>query len=200
MGKDQSLKLPYPLILASTSPYRKELFTQLGWKFQCESPEVDEETFKNKGLSPENLAIELSRAKAKAVYLRNEGSCVIGSDQVCTFKDNIFSKPQTPERAIEQLRVLQGGSHKLLTAVTIINPDTETTFLNTTILHMRDLTEEDIHHYIKKDLPLDCAGSYKLEKSGIKLFEQIEMSDHTAIIGLPLIQLSNILIGQGYPL
>jgi septum formation protein len=192
--------MPYPLILASTSKYRAQLLAQLNWPFESVSPGVDEEKVKAQGYSPQELAIELSRMKAKSVYLRFEGSCVIGSDQVCCIGDTIFDKPGTEEKAIEQLTLMQGKTHQLLTAVTIITPDKETTFLNSTILHMRDLTRNEIQNYVQADLPLDCAGSYKLESQGIKLFERIEMTDHTAIIGLPLIELTNILIDNGFPL
>lgn len=200
MGKNQSLSLPYPLILASTSKYRGALLKQLGWPFEAIAPGVDEEQFKHQDLTPQDLAIELSRAKAKAVYIHYEGSCVIGSDQVCCIGDKIFDKPGTLEKAVEQLMEMQGKSHELLTAVTVMTPENETTFLNTTTLHMRDLTEEEIRNYLEADEPFDCAGSYKLESRGIKLFERIEMTDHTAIIGLPLIELSNVLIHFGYPL
>jgi septum formation protein len=200
MGKNKSLNLPYPLILASTSKYRSELLSQLGWPFEAIAPGIDEEQLKTEGLLPDELAIELSRLKAKAIYVHYEGSCVIGSDQVCTIGNKIFDKPGSVEKAIEQLLEMQGKTHQLLTAVTIITPENETTFLNTTTLHMRDLSYEEIKAYVESDRPLDCAGSYKLESGGIKLFERIEMSDHTAIIGLPLIELSNVLIGFGYPI
>lgn len=200
MGKNKSLTLPYPLILASTSKYRAQLLSQLGWAFTSESPGVDENKAKELGLSPEELALELSRLKARAVYRKHTDSCVIGSDQVCSIGAQIFDKPETKERAIEQLMQMQGKTHKLLTAVTIICPEKETSFLNTTTLHMRDLTRDEIAEYVEADLPLDCAGSYKLESRGIKLFERIEMTDHTAIIGLPLIEVSNILIDSGYPI
>lgn len=193
------MNLPYPLILASTSKYRAQLLSQLGWSFESVGPEVDEDQMKGQGLRPQELAITLSRMKAKAVYLRFEGSCVIGSDQVCTLEGEIFGKPGTQERAQTQLSRMQGKVHELLTAVTVITPEKETTFLNSTRLHMRDLTEAEIEAYVKVDSPLDCAGSYKLESQGIKLFERIEMTDHTSIIGLPLIELSNVLIDLGFP-
>ena len=98
MGKDQSLA-PWPLVLASTSKYRAELLKQLGWDFTAVSPEVDEDGPKQRGLVPEDIALELSRLKAKAVYLLNEGSCVIGSDQVCRIGETILSKPGSRERA-----------------------------------------------------------------------------------------------------
>jgi septum formation protein len=200
MGKNKPLNLPYPLVLASTSKYRGELLSQLGWPFEMLAPGVDEEKIKTNNLPPAELALELSRLKANAVFVRRNSSCVIGSDQVCSLGDRMLGKPGTMEKAREQLLMLQGQSHELLTAVTVITPAELTTFLNRTTLHMRSLTEAEITHYLEQDRPFDCAGSYKLESRGIKLFERIEMEDHTAIIGLPLIELSNILIKMGYPL
>ncbi len=194
------MNLPFPLILASTSKYRGELLSQLGWAFEAVAPGVDEDKLKDKGLSPSELATTLSKFKAEAVFARRQDSCVIGSDQVCSMKGKIFGKPGTPERAAEQLSQMQGKSHELLTAVTVIHPGGAETFLNRTVLHMRALNLKEIHAYVARDLPLDCAGSYKLESAGIKLFENIEMSDHTAIIGLPLIELSTTLLKLGYPL
>lgn len=197
MGKNQSLK-PYPLILASTSPYRKKLLSQLGWEFNCVSPEVDEDQFKTKHFLPDQIATLLSKLKARAVFEKNKNSCVIGSDQVCSIGDKILSKPKNLENAILQLSELQGKAHALLTAVTVICPAGEITFLNRTVLFMRPLKNEEIIRYLEADTPFDCAGSYKLEEQGIKLFEKIEMTDHTAIIGLPLIELTNALLKFGY--
>lgn len=194
------MNLPFPLILASTSKYRGELLSHLGWKFEAVSPGVDEDKLKDTGLNPADLATTLSKFKAEAVFAKRPGSCVIGSDQVCTMNGIIFGKPGSPERAAEQLSQMQGKSHELLTAVTIIHPRGTESFLNRTILHMRPLNLKQIHEYVARDLPLDCAGSYKLESSGIKLFKDIEMNDHTAIIGLPLIELTSVLLKLGYPL
>lgn len=200
MGKDKPLKLPFPLILASTSKYRQALLSQLGWDFHAISPGVDEDQLKNQGLSPTQLALELSRLKALAVFQKNPNSCVIGSDQVCMFNGEILGKPVSIEKATAQLKKMQGHHHELITAVTICSPVGEIQFHNRTVLHMRPLSLAQIQSYIELDLPLDCAGSYKLESSGIKLFEKIEMDDHTSIIGLPLIQLNNHLLKMGYPL
>ena len=200
MGKNQSLNLPYPLILASTSKYRGELLSKLGWPFEAVAPGVDEDKVKAQTNSSEELALILSRFKAEAVFARRPDSCVIGSDQVCTMDGVIFGKPHTIEEATRQISIMQGKKHDLLTAVTIIHPEGSESFINRTTLHMRPLSLRDIHSYVEEDLPLDCAGSYKLESKGIKLFQKIEMSDHTAIIGLPLIELTNILIKLGYPL
>jgi septum formation protein len=200
MGKDQSLNTPYPLILASTSKYRGALLSQLGWPFEAMNPEIDEDQFKTEGLSPHDLAMTLSRHKAQAVFARYPHACVIGSDQVCTLEGKIFGKPITLEKAAQQIATLQGRGHELLTAVTVLSPQGEESFINRATLHMRSLSLEEIERYVRGDLPLDCAGSYKLESRGIRLFNAIDMSDHTAIIGLPLMELTSVLLKLGYSL
>ncbi len=200
MGKDQPLELPYPLILASTSRYRSDLLAQLGWHFSTRAPGVDEQKVKDTGLAPGELAARLSQLKAHAVFVTNSDSCVIGSDQVCTMDGRIFGKPGSVEAAREQLSMLQGRSHDLLTAVTVTYPSGSETFVNKTTLHMRPLGLREITAYVDRDRPTDCAGSYKLEARGIKLFSRIDMEDHTAVIGLPLIQLTSVLLKLGYPL
>ncbi len=125
---------------------------------------------------------------------------MIGSDQVCMLEGEILGKPGTIANAISQLTKMQGKTHELITAVTLLSPKGEISFSNRTQLSMRPLTLGEITRYVEADLPLDCAGSYKLETKGIRLFEKIEMSDHTSIIGLPLIQLNNHLLELGYPL
>jgi septum formation protein len=199
MGKNKSLNMPYPLILASTSKYRSALLSQLGYEFETTSPGVDEDIVKSGLKSPSEIALTLSRLKAEAVFSLKPNACVIGSDQVCSFEGRILGKPHTKELAIEQLSSLQGKKHELLTAVTVICPEGHESFVNRTILQMRALTLEDIKSYVSYDLPLDCAGSYKLESRGIKLFQKIEMSDHTSIIGLPLIELTSVLLKWGFP-
>lgn len=200
MGKNQSLTLPYPIILASTSKYRGALLAQLEWPFESMNPGVDEDKIKSEGKTPSEIALTLSRFKAEAVFARRPDACVIGSDQVCTMDGMIFSKPGTVQNAVEQISRMQGKKHELLTAVTVIYPGGMESFLNRTVLTMRPLTLREIHSYVNDDLPLDCAGSYKLESRGIKLFQNIEMNDHTAIIGLPLIELTSVMLKLGYPL
>lgn len=194
------MKNPYPLILASTSKYRGALLSQLGLAFEAIAPGVDEEQLKNQGLSPTQLAMELAKLKAQAVFTLRPEACVIGSDQVCMLNGELLSKPGTVEKAIQQLTKMQGQHHELITAVTILSPHGEINFHNRTLLFMRTLTHDQIKNYVESDMPLDCAGSYKLETKGIKLFEKIEMDDHTSIIGLPLIQLNNHLLQLGFPL
>ncbi|MFL5786193.1 MAG: Maf family protein [Bacteriovoracaceae bacterium] len=193
------MKIPYPLILASTSKYRAELLAKLGWTFSSEDPGVDEQPIKLLELEPVEIALQLSRLKSAAVFARNPSSCVIGSDQVCAIGKTIYSKPLSEDRAVAQLQEMNGKTHELLTAVTVTWPGGQTSFVNTTRLHMRELTVQEITQYVIQDRPLHCAGSYKLEERGIKLFERIEMDDHTAIIGLPLIELTNVLMELGYP-
>lgn len=200
MGKDQSLKLPYPLILASTSKYRGKLLDQLGWPFEAMNPGVDEDKVKADTKSAIEIASTLSRFKAEAVFALRPQACVIGSDQVCAMDGMIFGKPITEEGAVEQISRLQGKTHELITAVTVISPQASETFINQTLLRMRPLKLSEIYSYVREDQPFDCAGSYKLESRGIKLFEKIEMTDHTSIIGLPLIQLTSTLLKLGYPL
>ncbi len=200
MGKNKSLEMPYPLILASTSKYRGELLSQLGWPFEAMNPGVDEERVKSGLLDPTELAITLSKMKAEAVSTKRPEACVIGSDQVCKMGNKIFSKPGTIEKAVLQISELQGQSHDLITAVTVLSPQGVETIVNKTTLYMRPMNLPEIHTYVSQDLPLDCAGSYKLESKGIKLFTRIEMSDHTSIIGLPLIELTSTLLKLGYPL
>lgn len=200
MGKNQSLNLPFPLILASTSKYRSALLSQLGWDFESLNPGVDEDKVKMSITLPHEIALTLATYKAQAIFAKRPDACVIGSDQVCSLNGQIFGKPQTKEKAMEQISLLQGKVHELLTAVAVVHPQGIERFINRTLLHMRPLTLKEIHAYVTEDLPLDCAGSYKLESRGIKLFDKIEMSDHTAIIGLPLIELTSTLIKLGYPL
>ena len=184
------------IILASTSSYRKELLSKLHWPFEAMKPDVDEDIYKNESISPAELSAKLSLLKADNVFGKNPDAIVIGSDQVCSFGNQILSKPLNFERALGQLAMLSGNKHQLLTSVTIKSQEKTLTWTNTTTLWMRKLNQEDITRYLNIDTPYDCAGSYKLEEMGIKLFEKIEMSDHTSIIGLPLIEISNILIND----
>lgn len=184
------------LILASTSKYRKQLLDQLHWPFETAAPAVDEDLYKQQNLAPQELAEKLSQLKAQAVLKQHPEAVVIGSDQVCALGDVIFSKPHNFENALKQLQLMAGREHKLLTAVTITDQNQSYTWTNATSLSMRALTESDITRYLEIDTPYDCAGSYKLESMGIKLFHHIEMSDHTSIIGLPLIEITNALMDR----
>ncbi|MBI1324607.1 septum formation protein Maf [bacterium] len=182
------------LILASTSLYRKALLTRLGLAVECVAPGVDEDSFKTKGLSPQKLAEDLATAKARAVAGQNPGRIVIGGDQLLAFQGEVLGKPGSFENAVNQLLRLSAQTHELVTAMTVIGPDGEA-HLHTDVsrMTMRPLDRERIERYLRLDMPLDCAGSYKIESAGVSLFESIVSADQSAITGLPLIALTAIL-------
>lgn len=179
------------LILGSTSVYRQELLKKLGVPFTSARPLVDEEKEKDPQLTPLELAKKLAFIKAQS--LAAPGSVVIGGDQLVQLDGKIFGKSHKPDKALEQLSEMQGKTHELITAVTVFNELVPMSFVNITRLTMRSLSQEQLKQYITLDNPVDCAGSYKIEAHGISLFEKIETTDFTAIQGLPLIELANVL-------
>lgn len=183
------------LILASTSPYRQELLKRLGINFEAKAPLFDEEAHKDPRLTPQALAEKL--AHGKALSLAGPQKVVIGGDQLVAFEGQILGKSHTKEKAIAQLQKLRGKTHELITAVCVIDGHTEWAFTNITRMTMKNLGDEQIARYVELDQATDCAGSYKIEKHGIALFEKVETSDFTAIQGLPLIELSQILKNSG---
>lgn len=188
------------LILASTSPYRKELLERLGLPFETRASDVDEDSFKDKIKDPTQLTEALAKAKAQTVLKDcddNQNALVIGGDQVSLFQNQILGKPHTPEEAFDQLKKLQGLEHQLVTATCLMGKNIEVVWTEVMTMKMRALSDDEIRRYIEVDKPLDCAGSYKIEGLGISLFEKISGDDHTSIIGLPLISLSEKLRQQG---
>lgn len=188
------------IILASTSRYRRELLGRLGLPFRVCAPICDEAAYKLEGHAPEVLAARLSLAKAESLRAQEPSAVILGSDQVAALGTTILDKPGTAERAAAQLEALSGRTHALVTAVTVVHPGGVLEHVDVTRLRMRPLTRAQILRYVAADLPLDCAGAYKLEARGITLFEQIESADHSAITGLPLIALTTMLASLGYPL
>lgn len=185
-----------PIILASTSPYRKELLSKLGLPFTVQKPVCDEDAFKAKIRDPIELAVTLARTKAES--LANYENCVIGGDQLVALGPKILGKPGTIEKAYEQLEMMQGNTHRLITAVWTIYKGQPYPCLDISEIEMRELSREQIEAYVRKDLPLDCAGSYKMEKSGLTLVSKMKCQDFSAIQGLPLIQITKILDEIGY--
>ena len=181
------------LILASSSKYRRELLSRLVTDFTSVSPEVDESSFHEKSASPEHLAIRLALEKSKVVFDQYPNAVVIGSDQLVDLDRNALGKPGTSAAAVAQLMAMSGKQHRLLTAVCVLSPAGQIEFLNETRLQMRSLSRSEAERYVTLDQPLDCAGSYRIEKLGIALFESIRTDDFTAIMGLPLIRLSQVL-------
>lgn len=191
------------LILASTSPYRRALIERLGVPFRCLAPPADEEALKAEFAmaSPRELAERLAMAKAASIAGREPHAVVIGGDQVVAFEGSILGKPGTVENAIAQLRAMAGRSHELITAIAVIHEGDVFAHVDVASLRLRSLTPGEIRRYVEADLPLDCAGSYKLEARGITLFERIDSDDHSAIVGVPLIALTTLLrrIGLAIP-
>lgn len=179
------------LILGSTSGYRRALMQRLRVPFTCEAPGVNEDDVKQLNHDPLATVQELARRKAKSVFDRNPTCVVIGSDQAAVLDNQLIDKPGDRVGAIKQLTKLRGREHLLITAVTIAHNRGLAEFCDITRLVMRNLSEDEITRYVDAEKPFDCAGSYKIEQLGITLFERIDSHDHTAIIGLPLLQLSS---------
>jgi len=185
-----------PLTLASTSRYRRELLARLALPFEVAAPEVDETRHPQE--APEALARRLAAAKAAAVGRQRPDHVVIGSDQVAALDDRVLSKPGTPERAIEQLRAASGRSVRFLTAVAVQHPDgRQEMHVDHTRVDFRLLTDAQIERYVALDMPLDCAGSFRSEGLGVRLFERIESQDPAALVGLPLVWLAGALARAG---
>ncbi|MGK0204727.1 MAG: septum formation protein [Planctomycetota bacterium] len=188
------------LILGSTSAYRRDLMERLQVPFTCEAPGVNEDDVKKLGHEPLATVQELARRKAQCVFGRNPTCVVIASDQAVVVDNELLDKPGDRAGAIEQLTKLRGREHRLITAVTIAHSQGLTEFCDITRLVMRGLTDGEIARYVDADKPFDCAGSYKIEQLGITLFDRIDSHDHTAITGLPMLQLSSELRKIGVPL
>ena len=187
------------LILASESPYRKELLERLNLSFITSPAHINEEDIWQTDLTPLEVSIELAKRKAKKVSELYPDDVIIGSDQVISLDNYIFGKPKTRDKAIQQLIQLRGKTHQLMTSVCLLGQGKEIIFSNTTELLIRhDLTETDLEKYVDYDQPLNCAGSYKIEGMGIALFEKVETSDFTSIIGLPLMETAKQLEHFGF--
>lgn len=178
------------LILASTSPYRRELLTRLGIPFRCEAPVCDEEAIKAEGHAPRELAERLATLKAQSLAGRYPEAILIGSDQLASGPAGILGKPGTRAAALAQLESLSGRTHELITALAVWRDGRLWTHTDVARLTMRALTRAELERYVDADRPFDCAGSYKLEARGIALFERIDAADYTAIVGLPLMALA----------
>jgi septum formation protein len=196
---DRSPTDPQPeLVLASTSVYRRALLERLGLSFRACAPLCDEESFKSSDQDPRSLAESLAHAKAASLVCVEPHATIIGCDQVVSFQGQVFGKPGTFGRAIDQLTAMAGHAHELITALVVLQAGRIFRHTDVTALRMRRLSRSAIERYVAADQPLDCAGAYKLEARGIALFEKIDTEDHTAITGLPLIALVTILRELGY--
>jgi len=186
------------IVLASTSPYRRALLDRLGLPFRCRAPRCDEEAVKGQEPDARALAEHLALAKATSLLADEPEAAIIGCDQLVAFQGRTFGKPRTVAQAIEQLCAIAGQTHELCTALVVVHRERIIRHTDVTTLRMRNLSRPAIERYIAAELPLDCAGSYKLESRGIVLFDRIQTDDHTAITGLPLVALVTILRELGY--
>jgi septum formation protein len=189
-----------PLILGSTSAYRRELLQRLRLPFEVTAPEVDETP--QAGERPPELARRLALAKARAVAQRHPAALVIGSDQVADLGGEPLGKPGTHERAVEQLRRMRGRTVLFQTAVAVVCLETgfEQLDLAAVRVRFRELSDVEIENYLRAETPYDCAGSAKSEGLGIVLLDTIESDDPTALIGLPLIRTTRLLRAAGLSL
>ena len=192
------LKSEHRLILASTSVYRRELLSRLGLEFSVAAPDIDESPLANE--SPLSLVRRLAQAKAAKIARDNPNAWVIGCDQAAVRGRTLLGKPLSVILCKEQLRKSSGRRVKFLTAVSLlkVGQATPPPAVDTTWVNFRDLDQETIARYVEKEKPLDCAGGFKSEALGITLFRTIESSDPTALIGLPLIALSQLLRKAGF--
>lgn len=187
---------PPPLILASSSRYRRELLERLQLPFRVVGPEVDETA--SAWEAPTALAPRLALAKAQAVARDHPGAVVIGSDQVADLDGRALGKPATAERACAQLLAASGRAVHFHTAVAIVGPvGSHVAHLDRTTVRFRTLAAPEIARYVERDAPLDCAGSFRAEGLGLVLFDSIESSDPTALIGLPLMWVAGALRALG---
>lgn len=187
------------LILASTSPYRRELLARLKIPFEVCSPEVDETPLA--GETPEQTAYRLAIAKAKAPARNFPEALIIGSDQVATLDGLQLGKPNTHDNAVKQLTMMRGRSVVFHTALCLYNSRTGNAQARTIpfTVHFRMLNDAQIEHYLVKEQPYNCAGSAKSEGLGIALIEKMSGDDPNALIGLPLIALVEMLENEGMP-
>jgi septum formation protein len=185
------------LVLASTSPYRRALLQRLGVHFSVADPEVSEE--RRPGEAPENMAGRLAEAKARALANRFPDSLIVGSDQVAVSDGEILGKPLTHANAVRQLSALSGREAVFHTAVCVHNTRTGVTRVRVVPCRVtfRRLDDAAIERYLAREQPYDCAGSAKSEGLGIALIAKMDSEDPSALVGLPLIALVDLLHEQG---
>ena len=185
------------LVLASTSRYRHELLTRLGMPFDVLSPDVDETPLA--GETPSATALRLSVLKAQAAAAAYPNALIIGSDQVLMLDNEQLGKPGNFDNAFAQLKKMQGKAMVFHTALTLLNSHTghAQTRDVPTVVHIRALDDAQITAYLNKEQPYDCAGSAKSETLGIALMTRMDSPDPTALIGLPLMALTEMLMNEG---
>lgn len=185
------------LVLASTSPFRRELLQRLTVSFETFAPDVDES--RPPGEPARQLVTRLAEAKARAALTMYPDALVIGSDQVAVCQEDILGKPGDHETACKQLARLAGHRVSFLTGLCLFDCAANTVRVDMVSYHVtfRILSEAQIDRYLRTERPYNCAGSFKSEGLGISLFQSMEGEDPTALIGLPLIRLVDWLNDAG---
>lgn len=187
-----------PLVLASSSPFRRQLLHKLGLPFQSHAPDIDESRLP--GESPRNLVGRLAREKAETLAGHYPAHLIIGSDQVAvTVEGDILGKPGTRSAAIDQLRQLAGTGIEFVTGLCLLNSASRQIQVEVEPFQVmfRQLSPGQIEHYVDIEQPFGCAGSFKSEGLGIVLFDRLSGRDPNTLVGLPLIALTDMLAREG---
>lgn len=187
-----------PLLLASSSPYRKALLERLGLPFETASPNVDETPEPHE--TAHDLAVRLASAKAQALAPAHPGHWIIGSDQVACLPDGtLLHKPGSHDQARQQLELSSGHCVLFITGLCLLDADSGRCQSTSEPyrVHFRQLSGAEIKAYLEREQPFNCAGSFKMEGLGITLFERLDGRDPNSLIGLPLIALNQMLIRWG---
>lgn len=185
------------LILASTSPFRRELLTRLALPFITRAPDTDETALPGEQASA--LVSRLAEAKARAVAQHETGALIIGSDQVAVLEGAILGKPGNHERALAQLQKASGKTVVFYTGLCLLDSDSNRLQTDTILFQVtfRSLNIQQIENYLRREQPYQCAGSFKAEGLGIALFSTMRGDDPNSLIGLPLIRLVQMLEIEG---
>lgn len=182
------------VVLASTSPYRMQLLRQLGFPFHVAAPQFEEHI--DQAIAPELLVKHLASHKARSLAESYPDALIIGADQVfVNSQGQILGKPGNFETAVRQLRSMAGKTHTFFTGLSVYDStsgEALTDFVTYRVT-LRPLNEDQIRNYLRRENPIDCAGSFKIEGLGIALMSRLEGEDYTSLIGLPLIKLTDFL-------
>ncbi|WP_405244156.1 Maf family protein [Lentisalinibacter salinarum] len=191
---------PNAVVLASSSPYRRDLLARILGRFECVAPDLDETPLDDE--APAALSLRLAREKAAAAASRHAGATVIGSDQVAVLEGRACGKPGSRDAAVAQLLAARGLPMRFLTSVCVIHGSggEERVHTDVTEVRFRHFERALAERYVDRDRSWDCAGGFKAEGSGPVLFERIESQDPTGLVGLPLIWLARTLEDLGVPL
>ena len=187
------------LVLASTSPFRRQLLDKLNLPYETDSPDIDESPLPNESI--EDMVVRLAEGKARAVAERHVDSLIIGSDQSAVLNNQPLTKPGGYDKAFQQLKAASGQKIVFHTSLCLLNTQTDhiqSACVPYTVV-FKQLTDEQIDHYLRQEEPYNCAGSFKSEALGIALFERFEGEDPNALIGLPLIKLVDMLNREDMP-